>query len=248
MFDAGKFELNAIKKEGKSFGLIDAGTYIGKCVQVIDLGTTEKEWDKGTYESRSVSLGFAFKAGQTKKDDSGVEEVIEEQEVLIRKTYSLSMSTQSALYKDVISWLGKLTEAESKEFNVFTLIWKEVMISISHKAAKKDKTKIYANIASLASPVKWTPAYENEIELDGSIMAEDQFNEKLFESLPPFLKDEAVTSREYLAMHGEQSLADQDKEIEAEIAKSKEAQKVESDVSTEDVEDLFNKKDDSEMK
>jgi len=254
VFDASKFELNAIKKEWKSFWLVDAGTYIGKCVQVIDLGTTEKEWknqktgEPEMYESRSICIRFAFAATQTKKDDDGAVEEIEESEVLLMKTYSLSMSTQSALYKDIMPWLGKLTDEEAKEFNVFTLIGRDAMITVSHKAAKNDKTKIYANISSIAALPKGTPTYKNEVDLDGSIMDEDHFNEDLFETLPPFLKEDAVTSKEYMAMFGATSLAADEIAIEEEIKKNKEVQASTEEVSTEEAEDIFAKKDDKEMK
>ena len=66
------------------------------------------------------------------------------------------MSNTSALYKDIMPWLGKLTPEQMKKFNVFELIGRDAMISISHSTAgKKDPTKTYANISGICSTSNW---------------------------------------------------------------------------------------------
>lgn len=237
-FDASAFELNAEAKAGKSFGKIVSWTYNAVCTHVIDLWTVTKEGAKGEYEARQVFINFAFQAEQEKLDDNNnVEEKIEEQEVMIWKTYTLSFSSGSNLYKDVSSWLGSIPDDQVKKFNVFTLIGKPVQITIWEGKSKKTGKK-YATIASLAKLMKGLEAYQPEVKIDGSMMTKDLLNEDLFKYLPPFAKEDAENSKEYFEITGKKSLAQDEAEIEAEIEKANQ-QNTTEEVSTQDAEDIF---------
>jgi len=238
-FDASAFELNAEAKSGKSFGKIVPGTYNAICTHIVDLGTVTKEGDKWEYESRSVFINFAFQAEQEKLDDANnVEEKIEEQEVMIWKTYTLSFSSGSNLYKDVSSWLGSIPDDQAKKFNVFSLIGQPVQITIWEGKSKKTGKK-YANIASLGKLMKGLAPYESEVKLDGSMMTKDLLNEDLFKYLPPFAKEEAENSKEYFEITGKKSLEQDEAEIEAELAKANATKTETVEVSTQEAEDIF---------
>lgn len=239
-FDASAFELNAEAKAGKSFGKIVPGTYNAICTHIVDLGTVTKEGDKWEYESRSVFINFAFQAEQEKLDDANnVEEKIEEQEVMIWKTYTLSFSSGSNLYKDVSSWLGSIPDDQAKKFNVFSLIGQPVQITIWEGKSKKTGKK-YANIASLGKLMKGLAPYAPEVKLDGSMMQKGLLNEDLFKYLPPYAKEDAENSKEYFEITGKRSLDQDEADIEAEIAKNKAtAETTTTEVSTDDVEDIF---------
>mgnify|MGYP007124593821 CR=1 FL=1 len=239
-FDGSAFELNAEAKEGKSFGRISPGTYNAVCTHVIDLGTSVKEGDKWEYESRSVFLNFSFEAEQVKEDENGnVEENIAEQEVSLWKSYSLSFSSGSNLYKDVSSWLGSIPDDQAKKFNVFSLIGKPLQISISEGKSKKTGKK-YAKISSLWGLMKWLSPYTPTVELNGSMMQKGLLNEDLFKYLPPFAKEDAENSKEYFEITGKRSLDQDEADIEAEIAKNKAtAETTTTEVSTDDVDDIF---------
>ena len=95
------------------------------------------------------------------------------------------------------SWRGKtFTEKEALSFDVTALIGKPCLISISHKVAKNGNT--YANLTGVNLLPKGMecPAQINADQ----VLAFDDFNEDVFNSLPDFLKDKIVSSEEFKAM------------------------------------------------
>lgn len=232
-FDINAFwELNAEAKAGKSFGRIVPWTYNWVCTHIIDLWTQVKENDKWEeYESRSVFINFSFQAKQIKENDDGTTEEIEKQEVSIWQKYTLSFTTWSNLYKDVSGWLGSIPDEQAKKFNVLSLIGKPVQISISEWKSKKTSKK-YHKIGSLWALMEWLEPYEPETKLDASMMTKEHLNEDLFKYLPPYAKEDAENSKEYIEIKGIKTLDQDEKDIEAEIEAN-------TTVSANDVEDIF---------
>jgi hypothetical protein len=71
-----------------------------------------------------------------------------------------------------------------------------LFISISHKVAKNGNT--YANLTGVNLLPKGMECPE-QINAD-QVLAFDDFNEDVFNSLPDFLKDKIVSSEEFKAM------------------------------------------------
>ncbi len=241
-FDASAFELNAEAKEGKKFGRPKPWNYSSICSHVIDLWTSTKEGkDNKTgesyeYEARSVYISFAFQSLKVIDNDDGTQEVSEEKEEFIYgKKYTLSFSNGSNLYKDVSSWLGSIPDDQAKKFNVFSLIGKPVLVNI---VEHKPKDKKYSKIGALSALPDGMPEYKSEVKLDGSMMTKDLLNEDLFKYLPLFAKEDAENSKEYFEITGKKTLAQDEAEIEAELEKAT-AQSETQEVSSEDVEDIF---------
>ena len=107
----------------------------------------------------------------------------------------------------------------------------------------KSWDKTYAVIDALSTMPEWMPEYQNEMPLWASLLEEWLHDPELEEKyLFWFAKTDLETSKEYIALTGKQPSLDleaQEKEIEAEIAKAKEAQKTETNISTDDAEAIF---------
>lgn len=243
VFDASKYVIEVEKKESE-YGRVKPGNYAGKVVHIIDLGSKTKEWEdkdtkeKYSYETKQIFINFALSAKVLIWEDAKESE--EKKEQTIWKVYTLSLSKNAKLHIDVKSWFGFTPE---DKFNPFTLIWKDVMVNVwEHNG--------YWVIESLSQMPEGMPAYElDELELDWSILEEGLHNPKLEEKvLFGFAKTDLESSKEYVALTGkepkekQQSIEDQEKEIEAEITKSKEAQKETKEVSTDEAEEIFEKK------
>jgi hypothetical protein len=69
------------------------------------------------------------------------------QPYLATKLYSLSFHPKAALRRDVEAWIGPLTTAQRREFDVETLIGRSCLVSIVH--ATKPDGRIFANVASV---------------------------------------------------------------------------------------------------
>jgi len=151
-----------IAKEGSSgadFGLLDAGTHKAVCTQVIDLGTTLKQF--AGYEPKS--LHEVLVTWET--PDERIEIPDEAGNLVskprwISKTYTLSLFKKANLCVDLTNWRGRpFTEEEKAGFDLQNILGKSCMISVSHKTSG-DKT--YANVTGVAGLMKGMDPVEPE--------------------------------------------------------------------------------------
>lgn len=251
VFDASKFVIEVEKNEW-DFGRVKPGNYAAKLVHIIDLGSKEKEWEdkktkeKYTYETKQIYVNFAMSAKLMKWDDAV--EAEEKSEVTIWKVYTLSLSSGSNLYKDVKAGFG--IEPKDK-FNPFELIGKDLMVNVG--VSKDWKWGVIDALSQM--PDEMTTYKLDKVELNGSIIEEGLHNPDLEEAvLFGFAKTDLVNSKEYIALTGkepevkQQSIEDQDADIEKEIAKSKESQEIKTEeISKEEADGIFDGKDDKKM-
>lgn len=181
----------ATKKEGGNFEPIEAGNYIARCYQVVHLGTVSFEYQGERKESNKVRFGFelplelkVFKEGEEAKPKA------------IWGEYLLSTHEKANLRKVLKSWRGKDLSAEEVEsFDVMTMVGKPCMIGIS---TIEKSGKHYNEITSIASLPKGMecPAQINPTEL---FDYDENFNTKLFDKFPKFIKEKMQATPEYIA-------------------------------------------------
>ena len=142
---------------GEGFEPIPAGTYVGRCVSVVDLGVQETPWGG----KEKVYLGFEVPDERVEwKDKDGNEH---EGPAFIGSRYTLSVNEKSILGQHLLSWRGVPFTAEEREgFDLFTVLGAPCMISIVHEE-KNNKT--YANIVSIMRMPKGVTAPPAESEL-----------------------------------------------------------------------------------
>lgn len=163
---------------GGNFKTVPAGVFIGRCWELIDLGTQTNE--TGLYAGKSdhkIKIGFELFGEE--EDGTPLTIMVEgkgEMPLTITKDYTVSLHEKANLRKELEAWRGKpFTEEEAKGFDVSKLIGAYAMVNVTHKTNAQGKVR--ANISGL-SPIpsalrnaKPAPVHGNRIfDLDNPDM------------------------------------------------------------------------------
>lgn len=180
---------------------IPAGNYAARCYQMIQIGTVKEVINNEVKELNKVRIGWELPT-ETKvfKQENG------EQPLVISEEYTLSMHEKSNLRKMLASWRGKdFSEEEAKGFDITKLLGKTCMVNIIHKASKTDASKIYEKIGSVSSVPK---GLEIPPQINPTMVLQyDDFDYKLYDSLPDFIKDKIKGSTEFAALQQPNAVA-----------------------------------------
>lgn len=170
--------------------LIEAGTYIARCYQMIHIGTVKETILGDEKTLNKVRIGWELPTElKVFKEENG------EQPLVISKEYTLSLHEKSALRKDLKSWRGKdFTPEQALQFDITNLIGAACLLTITHKPSK-DGTKHYEEIASISNVVKGMEIPEAITK--PAILEYDNWSESTFNSLPNFIKEKVASSAEY---------------------------------------------------
>ncbi|HMN91661.1 MAG TPA: hypothetical protein PKC60_00380 [Hydrogenophaga sp.] len=129
---------------GSTFTPCPAGSYLARCVRLVDLGTQQTEYQGESKSAHKVLLAFEILDADTRRDDG--------EPFLLSKRYTLSLHEKAALRKELASWRGRdFTPEELKGFDLRNVLGKECFISVV-ESTKGDRT--YSNIASIMKPPK----------------------------------------------------------------------------------------------
>jgi hypothetical protein len=178
--------------------LIPSGNYIARCYQMIQIGTVEEMILGSVKTLNKVRIGWELPTElKVFNPDKG------EQPFVISKEFTLSMNEKSNLRKVLASWRGKdFTEDEAKSFDITKLLSAACMLNVIHKPSKADPTKIYEEIGSVSpmpKGVKCPPQINPTMVLEY-----EQFDWKLYETLPDFIKTKIQSSAEFKEMQSPQ--------------------------------------------
>jgi len=180
---------NATQRE-----LIPAGNYIGRCYQMIEIGTVSETILGEVKILKKVRIGWELPEEQKVfSEEKGP------QPCVISKEFTLSMHEKSSLRAVLKSWRGKdFTNEEAESFDITKLLGAPCMINIIHKPGKSDPAKTYQQIAGITGVPKGVPVPEliNPI----FCLSYDEFDEDKFETLPDFIKEKMKGSIEYAAI------------------------------------------------
>jgi hypothetical protein len=123
---------------------VPAGTHVARCYQIIHIGTIVDTYQGEEKLVNKVRLVFEL---PLELADFGKGE----QPFSIGRDFTLSMHEKSALRAFVQNWLGEaLSDSDAAKFNVGTMIGKEAMVSVMHRAANTGR--VYADLKG-ASPL-----------------------------------------------------------------------------------------------
>lgn len=174
--------------------LIPAGNYIARCYQMIQIGHV-KEVILGEVKTlNKVRIGWEL---PTETKVFNVEKG--EQPFVISEEYTLSMHEKSNLRKMLASWRGKdFSIEEAGAFDITKLLGVPCMVNIIHKPAKSDPSRMYQKIGSVSPLAKGVicPVQSNKI----MVLQYDNFDYKLFDTLPDFIKDKIKNSEEFIKL------------------------------------------------
>jgi hypothetical protein len=125
------------------FKPVSAGTHIGVCDMVVDLGLQE---GSGAYPKtrRQVLIRFQLPHDRVKWDKDGKHF---NQPAVISQTYTASMHAKSTLRHTLESWRGRqFTEKEAADFDVASILGKPCMVVVMQS---ESNGKVYANISGI---------------------------------------------------------------------------------------------------
>jgi hypothetical protein len=180
-----------IKKQAdkpKNKVIIPSGSYLAKCVGIIDLGTQETSYEGKTKLVHKVKFYFET---LTKKAVFSTEKG--EEPFMLTKMYTASFHEKAQLKKDLNSWLGiDVTTLEG--FELSDLLGKTCLISVVHAQGKDGNT--YANIATVMQVPEGMTVPEGTIPVKSFDL--DTFDEKVFDTLYPWDKERIMNSQEML--------------------------------------------------
>lgn len=179
---------NGTKRE-----LIDAGNYVARCYQMIEIGTVDEVILGQTKTLKKVRIGWELPIELKVFDPAKGE-----QPKVISKEFTLSLNEKATLRKTLASWRGKdFTEGEAKAFDITVLIGVPCMLNIIHKPSK-DGSKVYEEIGSISPMPK---GFECPAQINPSFLLDyDDFQEEKFNALPDFIKDKMRNSVEFVKM------------------------------------------------
>ena len=135
---------------GGNFKIVPAGVFVGRCYELIDLGTQTNE--TGMYagkEAHKIKIGFELFGEDEEGNQLVVDVAGKEMPMTITKDYTVSLHEKASLRKELAAWRGKdFTDEEAKGFDVSRLIGAYAMINVTHKTNAQGKTR--ANISGLS--------------------------------------------------------------------------------------------------
>jgi hypothetical protein len=174
--------------------LIPAGTYVARCYSVVHVGHVTQKY---MGEEKVVDLvRFTWELPTELKcfnQDKGM------QPCAISKEMTFSLNEKSNLRAMLNAWRGKaLTEEEAKAFDLAKLLGQPCMINLIHQPSKSNPDRVYERIAAVLPMMKGMscPPQVNP-SMEFSVL---DFDRPKFESLPSFLQEMIVGSKEYQAM------------------------------------------------
>ena len=130
----------------RSFKLVPAGTHMGVCYGIVDLGTQVYSYQGEQKQARQCRIMWELHG----EDADGNPLSLEDGRPLsMSQRYTLSLSEKAKLRKTLISWRGReFTAQELKGFDLRTIMGAHCMLTVTH-AVKGDKT--YANVDTVTA-------------------------------------------------------------------------------------------------
>jgi hypothetical protein len=175
-----------VAETGGNFTPAPEGTFIARCVQVIDLGTQTsgyyKNQDGTPQKAHKVMLGWEI-PGELTEDGKPF---------LVWKRYTASLNEKANLRAHLESWRGrKFTEDELAGFQLPRVLDAPCLINVTHSV---DGNNTYANITSVMAMPKGQnapPRFHPLVEFDL-----DRFDHDVFTTFSDNLKKTIDSSDE----------------------------------------------------
>lgn len=172
-----------------NFKRVPPGAYIGRCFNLIDLGTQFTDGQYGPKSQHKIKLGWELFGDDENGQPLTIDIDGKDMPMTISKSYTVSLHEKALLRKDLAAWRGKdFTEEEAKAFDVAKLLGAYAMVNVTHS---ETNGKTYTNVAGL-TPIpgvlknaKPDPVHANVLfDLDKPDMAVfATFHEKLQEAI-----------------------------------------------------------------
>lgn len=179
--------------KSKAADPLDAGSYPGRLVQLIDYGMQEQQPYKGQAKPPAHEIGFTYElSDEFMKDDEGND--IEDKPRWVSETFPFNsldkdLATSTKRYK-------ALDPTDSCDGDFPSLIGAAGMISIIQKPSK-DGTKIYNNVAGVASVRAKDEARMPPLVNPPVVFLLDDPDLEVFNNFPEFIQDKIKKNLNY---------------------------------------------------
>jgi len=179
----------------QEFRKIDAGSYLGRCFSVIDLGHQTVSFIENGQPSqkqqRKVLVSFELFG-----DDSNGPLEIDGKPMVINKKYTFSMNEAAKLRLDIESWKGKkLVKGVDLPFDMKSMLDKWAMVNVVHNDWNG---KTYANLNSLSQvPSMIVKAGFPKTHNENVLFDLSKYTKDSFEKLWPWVQDMIKKSAEW---------------------------------------------------
>jgi hypothetical protein len=180
---------------GTAFTPCPAGSYLARCIQLIDLGTQESTYEGETKRARKVLVAWEVLDDECRRDDGAP--------FILSKRFTQSLHEKAALRKTLASWRGRdFTPVELRGFDLKAVLGQNAFLSVIH--TDKDG-KTFANIAGCMKPPKgMTAPLPGSEPLAHWSMAEPDW--AVFAALPSRLQDHISASPEFKLLNPPKSV------------------------------------------
>jgi len=184
------------QSSSEDFIPVPAGSHLGRCYRIIDLGTQKTEYMGETKFLRKVMFAWELHG----EDGEGNPLATAKGEPMaIFKNYTLSLNEKANLRLDLQAWRGKpFTDEEGRRFDISAVLGHWCMLNVIHRPGKEGK--IFANVSGI-SPV---PALVKKAGLPDGVNAVQMFrladpDHEMFETYRKGLKAKIEASPEWKA-------------------------------------------------
>lgn len=188
--------LNASKVEapkgGGNYQPIEAGNYLARLVQVIDLGLQEQRPYQGQEKPPAHEIMLTYElVSEFMKDEDGND--IEDKPRWISETMPLhSLAAERAKSTKRIQVLDPKGE---KAGDLTQMVGTPVTVTVVNNPAKKDPTKVYTNVANVTPAMKGIPVAE--LVNPPKLFDLSEPDLEVFGSLPEWLQDKIKGNLDY---------------------------------------------------
>lgn len=172
--------------DGGEFARPEPGTYLARCVRVIDLGTQQGEYAGKPTEKRQIVIMWEL---PTELVPTGE---FEGQPFLVSKFYTASLNEKANLRHDLMNWRGReFTTVELDGFELGNILGVPCLITITETDNGKQK------VTGVTAPPKGTKVPK---QVNPSLMFSlepEEFDGVIYEGLSDWFKETIAKSPEY---------------------------------------------------
>ena len=175
------------------FEMPPAGTFLGVCYRIIDLGTQDTTFKGQPKKQHKILISWELPD----------EKMADGRPFTISQRYTWSMSEKASLRADLESWRGvPFTDRDfgSDGFDIRNIIGKACLLTIVH-TEKNASGKQYANIKSIARLMKGMEAPKSTANEQAYLwLSEARWEPAVFHKLSDGMKQAIMSSPEYKAL------------------------------------------------
>ena len=163
-------------KTNGDFETLAKGQYSGTCYRIVDLGTTEQEYEGVKSKKKRIQITFEVTGSI---DGTNEHEMQDGRPFAVSHTYTASLFESASLRKHLVSWRGKnFTEEEEAGFDVTKLLGCTANVEVGHTSGGN------AKIIGLYKPdggIQKVASVNEQIMFDLDVYC-DEFNGKTSDS------------------------------------------------------------------